>query len=145
MRSGMMSSPARKPRRRGERWIVLVPHEGHTSGSCARSAAMSANASGARYSLIPRLPTATPLRSQIYTTQILTHFSQGLSLGEQELFMHTQRVRPRSATAGVAPTPRPGFEPIVTVAIEIGRASCRERVEISGGAVTIKRKKVYSR
>ena len=80
-----MSSPARKPRRRGERWIVLVPHEGHTSGSCARSAAMSANASGARYSLIPRLPTATPLRSEIYTTLILTHVSHGLSVGEQEL------------------------------------------------------------
>ena len=28
---------------------------------------MSANASGARYSLIPRLPTATPLRTEIYT------------------------------------------------------------------------------
>src|SRR5258707_10543463 len=118
MRSGMMSSPARKPRRRGERWIVLVPHEGHTSGSCARSAAMSANASGARYSLIPRLPTATPLRSEIYTTQILTHFSPELSLGEQERSMHTQRARPRSATAGVAATPRPGFEPIATVAID---------------------------
>jgi hypothetical protein len=28
---------------------------------------MSAKASGARYSLIPRLPTATPLRTEIYT------------------------------------------------------------------------------
>jgi len=55
------NSLARSTRRRGERWIVRVPHEGHTSGSCARSAAMSASASGARYSLIPRLPTATPL------------------------------------------------------------------------------------
>ncbi len=111
-----MSSPARKRRRRGERWIVLVPQEGHTSGSCARSAAMSANASGARYSFIPRLPTATPLRSEIYTTQILTHFSQRLSLGQQERSMHTRGARPRSATSGVPP--RPGFEPIAIVAIE---------------------------
>jgi hypothetical protein len=32
--------------------------------------------------------------------------------------MHTQRPRPRSATAGVGPTPRPGFESIATVAID---------------------------
>jgi len=38
---------------------------------------MSASASGARYSLIPRLPTATPLRTEIYTTLVLTHFPQG--------------------------------------------------------------------
>src|SRR5882672_4946854 len=77
MRSAAESSPIRNGRRRGERWIVRVPHEGHTSGSCARSAAMSASASGARYSLIPRLPTATPLRTEIYTTLILTHFPRG--------------------------------------------------------------------
>src|SRR6267142_3234788 len=77
MRSAAESSPIRNGRRRGERWIVRVPHEGHTSGSCARSAAMSASASGARYSLIPRLPTATSLRTEIYTTLILTHFPGG--------------------------------------------------------------------
>ena len=38
---------------------------------------MSASASGARYSLIPRLPTATPLRTEIYTTLILAHFPWG--------------------------------------------------------------------
>ncbi len=74
---------------------------------------MSASASGARYSLIPRLPTATPLRSEIYTTLILTHFPRGLSLQQQELSMDTPRTRPRSAT-----TPRPVFEPITTVAID---------------------------
>ena len=73
----MKNSLARSTRRRGERWIVRVPHEGHTSGSCARSAAMSASASGARYSLIPRLPTATPLRTEIYTTLIGTRFPGG--------------------------------------------------------------------
>ncbi len=76
---------------------------------------MSANASGARYSLIPRLPTATPLRSEIYTTLILTHFPQGVSLGQQEFSMNTPRTRPRAPRS---PAPRPVFEPITTVAID---------------------------
>ena len=45
---------------------MRVPQEGHTNGSCARSAEMSANASGARYSFTPRLPTAAPLEVLIY-------------------------------------------------------------------------------
>jgi len=32
--------------------------------------------------------------------------------------MHTRGARPRSATSGVPPTPRAGFEPIAIVAIE---------------------------
>jgi hypothetical protein len=79
---------------------------------------MSANASGARYSLIPRLPTATPLRPEIYTTLILTHFPQRVSLGQQELSMDTPRTRPRGPRGPRSPAPRPVFEPIITVAID---------------------------
>jgi hypothetical protein len=50
-------SPGGAGRRRGTRWMLRVQHDGHTNGWCARSAAMSASASGARNSLIPRRPT----------------------------------------------------------------------------------------
>src|SRR5205814_5113020 len=56
-RSGA-SGPSLAPRRRGARTIDRVPHEGQTRGTCSRSAAISASASGARYSFMTRRPTA---------------------------------------------------------------------------------------
>jgi hypothetical protein len=44
---------------------------------------MSANASGARYSFTPRLPTPSPLEVLIYTTRILTDFPREVSLREE--------------------------------------------------------------
>ena len=53
-----VSFPAAAPRRRGTRTMERVAQEGQTRGTCWRSAAISAKASGARYSFIPRRPTA---------------------------------------------------------------------------------------
>src|SRR5207245_3022144 len=47
-----VSFPA--PRRRGTRTIERVAQEGQTRGTCWRSAAINASASGARYSFTPR-------------------------------------------------------------------------------------------
>src|SRR5256885_16852178 len=47
------------PRRRGARTMDRVLQEGQTRGMCSRSAAISASASGARYSLMPRRPTTS--------------------------------------------------------------------------------------
>src|SRR5437868_796074 len=45
---------------------------------------MSANASGARYSLIPRLPTATPPLSEMYTGQGFDALASGGYLSPQQ-------------------------------------------------------------
>src|SRR2546430_1285106 len=63
-RSGA-SGPSLLPRRRGARTIDRVPHEGQTRGTCSRSAAIRASASGARYSFIPRRPTALVRASNV--------------------------------------------------------------------------------
>ena len=63
---------------------------------------MSANASGARYSLIPRLPTATPPLSEMYTGQGFDALgSRGYLSPQQEVAMD-----------------RPVFQPLAEIAID---------------------------
>src|SRR5207249_9475940 len=102
------------PRRRGARTMDRVLQEGQTRGTCSRSAAISASASGARYSLMPRRPTTSAPPSGNVATPGRAAARQG---GSGRLPCHSPWGAYPSEEPEVAmDAPAPKYEPLPAVA-----------------------------